>query len=336
MSDSTAIEQPAADSIGSDLAAAMAGYDEDFNEVAPATESTNETEETEEVEQPDEVEETEAVDESEEVEAKKPAIEAPSHWSLSDKETFAKAPPELQQWLLERHKSMEGDYTRKSQEVADIKKTWAPVQELFAPHMDTLRAQGQTPASVINHWASIDASLRQNPQQTLEWLAKQYNVSFGEPIDETFIDPHVQSLQQEIQQLKQSVLQRQQVESQQRLTTVQQELQSFSEQKTEAGELAHPYFEDVVEDMVTLAKAEQASGRTPKVGDLYEKAVWANPIVREKMLAAQHQAAAKKAELEARAKAAKAKTAKKTIRTSPDGEASSDLSLRDFLTQAFN
>ena len=333
MSDSTAIEQPAAeDSIHADLAEAMSGYDDDFNEITETEELEVEETETEELEV-EEVEETEI--EAEEVEAVA-KVEAPDHWAAADKERFAAAPPELQQWLLDRHKSMEGDYTRKSQEVAEVKKTWEPVQELFAPYADQMRANGQTPHSVISHWAQINNSLDQNPRQTIEWLANQYGVKLGEQTDDIYIDPQVQSLRQELQQLKQSVVQREQVDTQQRLNTVQHDLQSFSEEKTEAGDLAHPYFEDVIDDMVSLAKVEQAAGRTPKVGELYERAVWANPATREKQLAAQQTAAAKKAESEARAKAAKAKTAKKTIRSSPDGSTSSDLSLREQLTQAFN
>lgn len=332
MSDSTALQQPAAEtSLNDDLAEAFSGYDDEFNEITAEPQA----EETEELEGGEETEETE--EPTEELETPtEPSIQAPEHWSQADKETFSSAPPELQQWLLDRHKSMEGDYTRKSQEISEIKKTWEPVQELFAPHMEQLRANGQTPASVIQRWAQIDQAITQNPQQTIEWLANQYGVKLGQSDDDPYIDPQVQSLQQEIQQLKQSVVQREQMESQQRLSTVQNDLQQFAEEKTEAGELAHPYFEDVVEDMVRLAKAEQSAGRTPKIGDLYETAVWANPTIRERMLAAQREAAAKKAEQEARAKAAKAKKAQKTIKSSPDGDSVSELSLREQLTQAFN
>jgi hypothetical protein len=347
MTESTAMEQPAGNSIASDLSAALAGFDDDMNVI-----STDEVTEEPEIEETASNDDESTSDESEDSESQEseleevknpkksenPKIEAPSHWSPADKEIFKNAPPELQKWMIDRHKSMEGDYTRKSQEIAEFKRSWEPVKELFAPHIDQLRATGQTPASVITHWANINNSLNNNPAETIKWLASQYNVDLSGQIgdNDIYIDPHVQSLRQELQQLKQSVVQREQYATQQRLSTVQSELQMFAEAKTEAGELAHPYFEEVVEDMVSLAKAEQAGGKTPTVGDLYDRAVWANPTVREKLLAAQRDAAAKKAEQEARAKAAKAKIAKKTLRSSPDGEVSGDLTLRQQLEQAFN
>ena len=339
MTDSTATEQPAGESLRDDLEAVMSGYDDEMNEI---TETENleveEVEEAEDLEVSEEVEEeaeeTEEEPAEEEVEA---VVEAPDHWAAADKERFAAAPPELQSWLLERHKSMEGDYTRKSQEIAETKKNWEPVQEIFAPHMDQLRANGQTPASVIQYWASVENALRQDPAQALRGLAQQYGVTLGEQsADDTYIDPQVQSMQQELRGLKQQVQQREQHEENQRRATTNQDIESFQTQKTEAGELAHPHFDDVMDDMKTLAEVERANGRTPKLGDLYEKAVWANPTVREKVLAAQQHAAAKKAESVARAKAAKAKGAKKTLRASPDGNSSSDLSLRDELSQMMN
>ena len=336
MSESTAIEQPAVEdnSINADLAEAFSGYDDEWNEV-----ESEEVAEVEEVEPTEEVEEGEA-DESEESEeseeVEEVATAAPDHWSASDKETFGKAPPELQSWLLERHKSMEGDYTRKTKDIADIKRDWEPVQELFAPHAEEMRATGQTPAGIIKRWSDISNSLTSNPQQTIQWLANQYGVTMGEQAEAAYVDPAVQNLQQELHQLKQAVVQRENAESQQRLTTVQNDLQTFADQKTEAGELAHPHFEAVVDDMVSLARVEQNQGRTPTVGDLYEKAVWSNPEVREKVLAAQRDAAAKQAEKAAKAKTVKAKRAQKTLKASPDGDVVSELSLREQLEQAYS
>jgi len=137
---------------------------------------------------------------------------------------------------------MEGDYTRKSQDVADLKRNWEPVQELFAPHAEEMRATGQTPAGIIKRWSDISNSLTSNPQQTIQWLANQYGVTMGEQAEAAYVDPAVQNLQQELHQLKQAVVQRENAESQQRLTTVQNDLQTFADQKTEAGELAPSAF----------------------------------------------------------------------------------------------
>lgn len=46
-------------------------------------------------------------------------LEAPQHWAEPDKETFNSLPRESQDFLLRRHKEMEGDYTRGKQGLAE-------------------------------------------------------------------------------------------------------------------------------------------------------------------------------------------------------------------------
>src|SRR3990167_6542407 len=40
-----------------------------------------------------------------------PKVEPPKHWAAKDKDTFSKAPAEVQKWLLDRSKSQDADYT---------------------------------------------------------------------------------------------------------------------------------------------------------------------------------------------------------------------------------
>uniref|UniRef100_A0A6M3KUZ4 Uncharacterized protein n=1 Tax=viral metagenome TaxID=1070528 RepID=A0A6M3KUZ4_9ZZZZ len=47
------------------------------------------------------------------------ALEAPRHWTAADKETFTSLPRESQDFLLRRHREMEGDYTRGKQSIAE-------------------------------------------------------------------------------------------------------------------------------------------------------------------------------------------------------------------------
>ena len=46
-------------------------------------------------------------------------LEAPQHWAEADKEVFNTLPRESQDFLLRRHKEMEGDYTRGKQSLAE-------------------------------------------------------------------------------------------------------------------------------------------------------------------------------------------------------------------------
>lgn len=80
-----------------------------------------------------------AFDESEEPEAEpapqptpeptpeppRPAVEPPSHWPAEQRERFAKLDPDSQQWMLDQHRSMVADYTRKTQQAAEMRKAIA-------------------------------------------------------------------------------------------------------------------------------------------------------------------------------------------------------------------
>ena len=88
-------------------------------------------------------------------------------------------------------------------------------------------------------------------------------------------------------------------------------------------------------DMVMLANAERSQGKKPELKDLYEKAAWANPATREKILAAEKQTEEEKRKAEARAKSAQAKKASKMIKGNSGHSPSSDLDLRAELESHF-
>lgn len=261
-------------------------------------------------------------------------VNPPAHWSAADKEAFKGATKDVQEWALRREKEMTADYTRKTQDIANFRRTWDPVHQMFAPHIQ----QGANPASIIQGWAQVAQHLQQNPAQALQQLARQYNIDMssltqGEKPDndDLFVDPRVAQMQQQLQQLQSHLQSRDQAELHTRQRSYENEIQSFAEQKTEAGEAAHPFFDDVMQDMMTLARAQIASGQQPKLQDLYEKAVWSNPLIRERQLAAQQQAAAKIAEKEAIEKAKKAQKASKSVGGSAPGEPAKDMSIRESL-----
>lgn len=262
-------------------------------------------------------------------------MEAPQHWSDSDKTLFAGQPREVQQFMLDRHKAMEGDYTRKSMEVADFRRTWEPVQDIFAPYEQELRASGTSPGQLVNQWAGTYLALQNDPAGTLRALANQYGVDLAAD-DEGYTDPVVGNLQQQLHQLQNSMAQREQMEYASKQAAIESTIHDFKEMKTEAGELAHPYFDDVMEDMLALASAERAAGRNPEIHTLYEIAVWMNPSLRERQVEAQLKAAEEKRKNEARQKAEAARRAGTHVTGSPGGAVpSEDLDLRDQIANLF-
>ena len=112
-----------------------------------------------------------------------------------------------------------------------------------------------------------------------------------------------------------------------------EQIQNFANDKDGEGQLTHPFFAELEAEMTSLAHFERSQGRTPVLQDLYDRALWANPSTREKQLALQQQAEAKRAAEERRAKAEQARRAGSSVTGAPSpGQAAStpaDMSLRD-------
>ena len=82
---------------------------------------------------------------------------------------------------------------------------------------------------------------------------------------------------------------------QRRVASAAGSIQAFADEKGAGGKLAHPHFGDVRNDMTRLAQADLAAGVQPDLKSLYDRAAWANPAVRAKLMAADNQEKARKA-----------------------------------------
>jgi hypothetical protein len=270
-----------------------------------------------------------------------PAIEAPQHWAAQDKELFGKLPPDGQKFLLDRHKAMEGDYTRRMQEIAPLRKA----AEQWQPYLQQI---GASPEQAFQALLGAEYALRtgtpEQKQQALRKLAADYEITLDQtaqqPAADEYVDPQVAALNQKLAQLEAWKTSREQAEQQyqrQQQERQQSELQStitnFATEKTEAGTPAHPHFEAVKETMAALI----GSGQAPDLKTAYDMAVWARPDLRQQLLTAQQEAAVKKAAEEAKARAQKASTAAASITGTPVGTtaAAPPKSVREALENAW-
>lgn len=252
-------------------------------------------------------------------------VEAPHHWSAQDKAAFAKAPAETQSWLLGRIKAIEGDATRKTQEAAQIRKEAQPILEIFEPYREQLALNGMTPAQVVQRWAAAEKFLQRDGKAAIKWLAGQYGVDLTELVGgaepPAAVDPALAELRNKLSAIEQSVTGFTQSQRQAAEMARTQAIQKFASATDADGNLLHPHFDDVLDDMLLLARAETEAGRTPDLEALYERAVWASPAVRERLLEAQRTAAAQAAEKAAKEKAAKARAAGSSVRDGAAGPA---------------
>jgi hypothetical protein len=254
----------------------------------------------------------------EQTETPEPGLEAPQHWSATDKAVFAKQPKEAQEFLLRRHKDMEADYTRKTQEVAETKRFKDSFDQLLSPHRQTFAMNGLDDVGGVRYLLGWYQSLQQNPAGTIQSLAQQYGVDFsqnqGAPAD-----PSIKPLLDKIQFLESQIAQTNQAQQYQVSSTLESQVNSFRDERDATGNVKHPHFEKVRQDMSVLI----GSGRAKTLPEAYELAVRLHPDIHDKSLEqsilekqkAAQQEAQKKATDEAQKKAAQAKKAATGIRS---------------------
>ena len=125
--------------------------------------------------------------------------------------------------------------------------------------------------------ACIDKSLTEHPKETLEFLAKAYGISFlSEDKKEGFHPAIIQclkNLEQNQKNLWQALMA-------QNLQTKQLVISNFASVKDDEGNLLHPYFPIIKEEMFALL----SNGVALDYESAYEKALWLNPQTRAVLL----------------------------------------------------
>ena len=269
----------------------------------------NETETQDSTEEPSDDTPVAAVDGQD---SQEPPLEAPKNWSEDVRSKFNDLPRDAQEYMLKRDKEMTADYTRKTQEVAEQRKSFESLDKVIAPMRQQIAASGVGEAEYISRLLNADMALRNNPKMAIRQLAQGYGIdlsSIEETVDWNDSDPQITQLKQqnqailaELNQFKQQNLQsaRQQTEAQ---------INGFAGTKDDKGNLKYPHFDKLRVKMGNLIDAGEAKG----LEDAYAKAVRLDDELYKQSLDAQRKSA--KAEEDARRKAAVEKAKKVRPRT---------------------
>lgn len=208
------------------------------------------------------------------------ATGAPKTWSKEALQDWASLPPRAQQEILKR----EEDFLRGIQQYksgAELGQRYEAVVDPFRP---ILQAENIDPVQLFQAFASNHYILsRGTPQQKLQLAAQMidgYNIDFAQLVDylgDRVInapDPQVLSLQQRLDQIER--------ERQVEVRSRQEAMRSQADREVEAfaSDPAHPFFNELSEDIAKLI----ASGQATDLKDAYEKAVYMNPVTRQKAL----------------------------------------------------
>ena len=203
---------------------------------------------------------------------------APKTWSKEALAEWATLPPRAQQEILKREEDFLNGITMYKTR-AETGDRYSKVVEPFAP---ILQAENIDPVQMFQSFASNHYILSRGTEaQKLELAANMiagYNIDFdklanfiGDNILEP-ADPRVAALEQEIAALKQN----QSSIAERELATQKQQIDG--EIETFAADPAHPFFNELVDDIAKLFETGQAQ----TLSEAYEKAVYLNPTTRQK------------------------------------------------------
>lgn len=261
------------------------------------------------------------VDVSEDNQAKEPAqaqevevITAPNSYKQEYKDSFNTLPTEWQKYLSTREKEMEQGLSRARNEY-----NW--VNNAYNSRKDTLTAQGYNNAQeYFETLVGIADALDKDPTGTIAKLTSIYAPNNNPSQEQGQIEQQLNSLAQSQQEMKNYIaaVQNERIKA---------EWDAFVNAKDEAGNLKHPYINDVKDEMQTLFKA----GIAKNYEDAYSRAVWQVEDVRNKLLSAKTQADIAEKALHAH----KSKAASFNPSSKADGEVKS-LSLREEIAQNYD
>ncbi len=191
-------------------------------------------------------------------------IQPHARWDDALKAQFATWPPEAQKAFLDRHNAFEGDYTRKTQELAETRKAVEPlVQEAtkWSPYLQKLGVSAdQAFAQMLTTEYTLRTGTPEQRSQALAYLANLYGVPLPnsqtgevEPTNPVITQLHqtVTGLQSQLRQLNEDRVQNER-------SRAQAEFDALGKATDQSGTLKYPHFQQVSNTMIQLVASGQA------------------------------------------------------------------------------
>lgn len=260
------------------------------------------------------------------------SLEAPKHWSEGDRTLFSKAPREIQQRWVDRETEQQRGLDAKFQEIAGFRREREQWDEMFSPYKRDLELQGISSTQFLSRLLAGHKYLIDSPKDAFLWLANQYGVDPKTLFESRESNPQFDKLNQGFQSLQQKLegieTERKRAEQQANLSRV----ESFAQAKDDKGQLLHPHFDEVAEDVLALMR-----GGLKDLDKAYTKAVRMNDAVWQKSQAASQAQAKAAADAQRKAEIDKAKRAGVTSETTTAVNGSAKpKSLQESLEKAFD
>ena len=194
--------------------------------------------------------------------------QAPKSWPKEMHEHWGKTDPKVQDYWETREKQML-DGLEQYKGDAGLGKT---LKEVITPYKPILEAAGMDETTAVRSLLNAHYRLTQGTAEQRQAAYQELGKNLGliQPDPNVQVDPQVRQLQEKLSAIESTITNSQQRALQETQAKVSKEVEAF------ASDAKHPYFDEVADDIVAMIQA----GRS--LEDAYEKAVWANPVTRQK------------------------------------------------------
>ena len=268
--------------------------------------------------------------------ASTPPATAPVSWSQDAKAAWASLPVAVQQAIIKR----EQEASTGIKSYADKLKASEALQSVIGPRAQMLAAQYGTTEKGIETLFQLSDFAGNNPQGFIQWFAQQRGIDLNQlgtlpnqQAQPAPVDPQYAALQQRFGQLENMLVAQQRAEQDRQTAELNRQIEAFKSDPKNA------HFEELRQDMARLIQGGMASD----LSDAYEKAMWANPTVRAKVIEsqraqeeAQRKAEAEKKAAEARKIAAVNVATKGTVGASPTATKSMEETMRQVADRIYS
>lgn len=258
--------------------------------------------------------------------------EAPRSWAEDAKAAWKDVPAPVREAIAKREQEIERGLQRQAETAKPDVELAKEVRTLFTPFAEQMRQNGVNEAAAVKFLTDAHSHYLRDPVGYIQWAAQQagFKVDVYDRNDQPVQhNPEVAQLRKELQELQSQSLTQARTAEEQRKQEALAEIEAFAKD--------HPHFETVKAHMGALIQ----SGAAQSLNDAYEQAIWANPQVRQTLMADQEakaRAEAEKAAEAARAEAERKRAAAKSISGAPSGGSPGALpasSLREELERQF-
>lgn len=242
----------------------------------------------------------------------KAARKYPSTWKRDYEPVYRKleANPEFSA-VLDEIERRENDHLKQIGQYKPNVEFATTIRKALEPYQQTFQQLNMQPEQAIQRLLQTDHQLRTAPEQARPALMMQLLQSYGMTPEALQaapqVDPTVYALQNQLQQTQQKV--------DSFMTSIQRDMEKNAQTEIESFREGHPFLDDVREDMAKLIQHGMASS----LQEAYEKATYASPVTRNKVLAEQQAKAEAERRQREQQRTDQAKSAAVQVKGAPTG-----------------